>query len=193
MADLIDKKLVAPIDAGDNGISLFEKKSDIGPYLIQHFFSVMQPTWNEEDENVDEIFLECVEKAKEILMREIIHGKDAILAESLVMEIYQKTEDKRILLLDKNYPEETFRKLPEILFVIYPRKVEYWGVRAVKDSSQTFKNRKDFLSSWAGLRDEELQKITGVSDAVFCHRGLFLAVAKTKGGAIKLAQIAVES
>ena len=84
---------------------------------------------------------------------------------------------------------------PEPLFVIYPREVykNYWAVKAVRNDPKTFINRKDFPKSWAGLRDEELQKISGVSDAIFCHRGLFLAVAKTKEGAIKLAQIAVES
>ncbi len=42
-----------------------------------------------------------------------------------------------------------------------------------------------------GLRDEELQKITGVEDAVFCHKGLFLAVSKSKEGAVKLAELAL--
>ena len=49
-----------------------------------------------------------------------------------------------------------------------------------------------FSAPWAGLRSEELQKITGVEDAIFAI-GDFLVVAKTKEGAIKLAQIAVES
>jgi uncharacterized UPF0160 family protein len=66
-------------------------------------------------------------------------------------------------------------------------------VRAVRDDPKTFINRKNFPKLWAGLRDEELQNVTGVKDAVFCHRGLFLAVANSKEGAIKLAQIAVES
>ena len=39
--------------------------------------------------------------------------------------------------------------------------------------------------------DETLQKVTGVEDAVFCHKGLFLAVAKSKEGAIKLAELAL--
>jgi len=39
------------------------------------------------------------------------------------------------------------------------------------------------------LRDKELQKVTGVADAIFCHRSLFLAVVKSKEGAIKLAEL----
>jgi len=36
-----------------------------------------------------------------------------------------------------------------------------------------------------------LQKITGVSDAFFCHKGLFLAVTGSKESAIKLAELAL--
>ena len=41
------------------------------------------------------------------------------------------------------------------------------------------------------LTDEEFEKITGVEGAVFCHRTLFMAVAKSKEGAIKLAKLAL--
>jgi uncharacterized UPF0160 family protein len=63
----------------------------------------------------------------------------------------------------------------------------------MRKEKKSFINRKDLPFSWSGLRDEEFQKVTGVSDAVFCHRALFLAVAKSKEGAIKLAQLALEN
>lgn len=195
IADVVDKKLTAPIDAHDNGFDLVENKFEISPYFIQHFFLSMRPTWKEENLSKDEMFFRCVEIAKEILSREIIQVKDAILAKEKILSIYKDSQDKKIIILDEKYPHENIiDNLPEPLFVVYPRKVtEDWGVEAVKNGPKTFKNRKNFPNSWAGLRDEELQKITGVSDAVFCHRGLFLAVANSKEGAIKLAQIAVES
>ena len=78
--------------------------------------------------------------------------------------------------------------------MIYPRKTDNtWGAKGVPKYLKTFQNRKDFPKNWGGLRNEELQKITGVSDAIFCHHALYMAVAKSKEGAIKLAQIAVES
>jgi uncharacterized UPF0160 family protein len=190
-AEIVDKKLICPIDAGDNGISTFDKKFDFSPYLIQHIFSAMQPNWKEETNNIDEVFLSCVDLAREILKREIIQARDYVLAEESVANIYNKSKDKRILVLDKNYPEETLQKFSEVLFVIYPRIDECFGVRAVKDGSGTYKNRKNFPASWAGLRDEELQNITGVSDAIFCHRALFLTVVKSKEGGIKLAETAI--
>ena len=193
IAKIVEEHLVAPVDAFDNGFDLVENKYDISPYLIQHFFLSMRPTWAEKEEDNDKTFLECVKISKEILSREIIHARDSVLAEEKVLSIYQNTKDKRIIILDQSYPyEDTLNDFFEPLFVVYPRVNDgSWGVKAVRKEPKTFKNRKDFPKSWAGLRDEELQKITGISDAIFCHRGLFMAVAKTKEGAIKLAELAL--
>ena len=77
--------------------------------------------------------------------------------------------------------------------MIYPKENnDEWCVKAVREKGKEFENRKDFPKAWAGLRDEEFQKITGVSDAVFCHRALFMAVAKSKDGAIALAKQALQ-
>ncbi len=194
IAQIVDEHIVAPIDAADNGFDLVENKHSISPYFIQHFFYSMRPTWRETNLSNDEMFLKSVKIAKEVLSREIIQVKDSVIAEEEVISVYQSTEDKRIIIFDKNYPYEfTLNNFPEPLFVIYPRSSDnFWGVKAMKDDPKTFKNRKDFPSAWGGLRDEELQKITGVSDAVFCHKGLFMAVAKSKEGAIKLAELALK-
>jgi len=190
---MIENRLVMPIDAFDNGLDLVENKYEVTPYYIQHFFLSMRPTWREENLNVDEMFLKCVEIAKIVLSREIIQVNDILLAEESVISIYKNTEDKKIIILDKNYPyEDTLNNFPEPLFVIYQRDADnLWGVRAVRVNSKTFVNRKNLPKTWAGLRDEELANVSGVPDAVFCHRGLFLAVAKTKEGAIKLAELAL--
>ncbi|OGI76497.1 hypothetical protein A3C67_00120 [Candidatus Nomurabacteria bacterium RIFCSPHIGHO2_02_FULL_42_19] len=192
-AELVDRRLVSPIDAHDNGFDLVEKKYDVFPYLIQDFFRVMRPTWREEDVNINEMFFESVLIAKKLLLREITHAKDTILSNQSVISIYNSTKDKSFIILDKNYPSsEILNKLPEVFFVVYPAASDgSWRVKAVRNDSKSFKNRKDFPASWAGLRDEELQKITGVPDAVFCHRALFMAVAKSKEGAISLAQKAL--
>src|SRR3989344_3377155 len=193
-AEIIDKKLVAPVDANDNGIELVENKNAISPYFIQQAFLAMQPTWREEDTTDDEVFLKSVEIAKIILSREIIQAQDGVRAEEIVMSVYKNTQDKRIIVLDKYYPfEYILQNFPEPLFVICPSRTikDKWSAKAVREDPKTFKNRKDFQKSWAGLRDEELQKVSGVSDAIFCHRALFLAVAKSKEGAIALARKAL--
>ncbi len=194
-SNIIDKKLVAPIDAHDNGFDLVENKYDISPYSIQHFFYSMRPTWREESLTDDEMFARCVEIAKDILSREIIQAIDGVLAEDLVITAYKNTQDKRIIVLDKHYPYEyTLSNFSEPIFVVCPSRniKNKWTAKAMKNDPKTFDNRKDFPKSWAGLRNEELVKVTGVVDAIFCHRGLFLAVAKSKEGAIKLAELALK-
>ena len=193
--DMIDKKLVAPIDAWDNGVDLVENKSDISPYFIQHAFISLLPTWREDrtDVGYDSAFFKAVSVAKKILLREIIQVEDALSAEEEVVKAYNQSKDKRIILLDKHYPfEYILHNFPEPLFVVYYKESsKHWMVKAVRENPKTFDNRKDFPKAWAGLRDEALQKVTGVPDAIFCHRGLFLAVAKSKEGAIKLAELAL--
>ena len=76
----------------------------------------------------------------------------------------------------------------------YPRRGSAnWGVGLVPTGEGQFQDRMKLPEAWAGLRDEELAKVTGVPDAVFCHRALFLAVAKSKEGALALAKLALGS
>ena len=121
-----------------------------------------------------------------------LHG--ALLDAELLADVYRDASDKRIIVLEQNYPfEYILHNFPEPLFAVYPRKTDQsWGIKAIRKNPKTFTNRKNFPKSWAGLRDLELQKITGISDAIFCHKGLFLAGAKSKEGAIALAQLALQ-
>lgn len=193
-AEIIEKRLCAPIDAADNGFDLTENKYDVAPYYIQNIFFSMMPTWKEDSTKLDEVFLECVQMAKIILTREIVQARDMLEAEEDVISSYNSSGDKRIVVLDKNYPfEYIVSNFPEPLFVVYPRKTGGWGVKAIRADIKTFKNRKNLPKLWAGLSDEEFVNVSGVGDALFCHRALFLAGAKSKEGAVKLAQIAVES
>jgi uncharacterized UPF0160 family protein len=194
-AEIINKRLCAPIDAWDNGFDIVENKYEIRPYYIQNVFFAMHPTWKEENVNIDDVFLKCVEIAKNVLTREIIQAQDMLEAEASVISAYNSSKDKRIIILDKNYPfEYTLAAFPEPLFAVYPRRTGgNWGVKTIRKDLGTFENRKDLPASWGGVREDEFQKITGVADAVFCHHSLFVAAAKSKEGAIKLAQIAVES
>jgi uncharacterized UPF0160 family protein len=93
--------------------------------------------------------------------------------------------------LDVDYSwNDVLSKHEEPFFVVYPAN-NVWHVSAVRDKPKTFINRKNFPAAWAGLRDAELQKVTGVPDAVFCHNKLFLVVSRSKEGAKALAEKAV--
>ena len=195
VADVIERKLVMPVDANDNGIDLYKSNfSNIFPYTLQDVFSIFSPTALEDVEK-DKQFLKVLVWAKEILKREIKRASDQIEITKIIKGYYKKSEDKRLIVIDKPKVSrfeiwDALQDFEEPLFVVYGDKDD-WSVVSMRKSKSSFGNRKDFPVSWGGYSYEDLQKITGVKDAVFCHRALFLAVAKSKEGAIKLAELAL--
>jgi len=195
VANIVNKKLVSPIDAGDNAIDLVEYKGEIKPYFIQNAFQSFRPTSkNISEESLLEAFLQCVELGKKILSNEINLAADTLLAKKSVASCYAKAEDKRIIVLDGKYPwAEEIINYPEPFFVVFPKVDGSWSAETVPKVLYTFERRINFPPEWGGLRDEELGKISGVPDAVFCHRGLFICVAKSREGAEALANKAIKS
>jgi uncharacterized UPF0160 family protein len=196
VAAVIDEKLIQAIDAHDNGLELLTPVlPDVYPYMFDKAVRAFNLTWKESVEAEDDQFMAAVEIAKQILRREIIRTTDKLEAEALVEQAYNHGADPRLLVLDKPYPFDSIAEAhPELLYVVSPRLVNNtWNVSTVRKDEYVMANRKDFPQAWAGKRDQELAKVTGVSDAIFCHAGRFLAVAKSKAGALKLAELALGS
>ncbi len=195
VASRVDLRLVCSVDADDNGISLYDLKGEIAPYTLQSFLYTYRPTWKEDSSSYDDAFLELVKIAEKIISREIKISSDALSAKNIILEAYNKAEDKRIVVSDIACPfQETLFPYDEVLYVVHPRfGSPNWNVSCMHKATHGFENRKSFPESWAGLRDEELANETGVPDAVFCHNGRFLAVAKSREGAIALAKLATNS
>lgn len=194
IADHIDSQLIQPIDANDNGIELSDpRRPDLRPVFLQDVLYAFRATWKEDPEIYNTAFLELVSFAMHIIKRYIATTKDYIEGVKKVKEIYEKTEDKRVIILDGPYPcEEYLANQVEPLFVVAPRSENNtWKVNTVRVKPMTFVDRKKLPSAWAGLRDQELEHRTGVSGAVFCHNAGFLIVAQTKEAAVLLAQKAL--
>lgn len=194
VAEIIEKKIVESTDAEDNGIvitkPIFE---EVYPYSYFRVIYALNPTWKEKDKNRDELFMKAVELSKEILLREIEIAHHLIEGGRFVEKSYETAEDKRLIILDNEYSwKDILNKRKEPIFVVMPNFEEgQWRIVAVRDNSHSFKNRKNLPESWGGKNDGELARETGVSDAVFCHRNLFIASARSKDGAIKLAKLAI--
>jgi len=192
IADEIERKIVMPVDAMDNGLKIYENiYKDIHPYLFYDMVYVFNPTWLDDENGSNKLFLGTVRIEKKILEREIIKLKQIEEAEKEINKIYKNSEDKRVIILDKNYPYETIiNKYPEPLFIIIPKK-DRWNIKTVKDDIYSFESRAYFPESWAGKRDEQLEKETGVKGALFCHNARFFASAKTKEAAIALVKLSL--
>lgn len=196
VADILDKKLVAVIDADDDGLDICQKSlPGVSPFMLVDVIYAMRPTWREDDLNIDKIFLEAVGFALEVILREIKIAKDDLEAEVLIDEIYNKTKDKRVIIFDKEYlPKNLLYKYSEPLLIIYEgRDKKMWRVTTIEKNEDTYEPRKNFPESWWGKKGEEFAKISGVEDALFCrNKGIFAGV-NSKEGAIKLAQLALQT
>ena len=65
-----------------------------------------------------------------------------------------------------------------------------FNISTVPKDFESFENKKLFPQEWAGLSGSQLQEVTNVKTATFCHKGRFLAVAEKLEDAIELAKIA---
>jgi len=195
IAEKVDQILVQWIDASDNGMDLIETKiPGIYPYDIGLFFNTFTPDFKEPEADLDSIFMELVVLAKRVLEREILKRKNLLEARSIIEKAYREAPDKRLIIFDTFYPSREFlSQFPEPLFTVFPQNDGHWAVKTIRNNGYSFVNRKSLPKEWAGKKDDELEMITGVRGAIFCHRALFLAVAKTKEAALKLAEIALNS
>jgi len=193
VADVVGLKLVQGVDAQDNGLDLYNPKENVVPYVIQQYLYSLRPTWCEEAD-YDGAFKEAVVLAKNILFREIKIAKDNQEGYERVYRVYDSSKNKKLIVLNEKLPWEyalVEKSEPQIVVALRPD--GRWKAEATFVSHNSSIRRIKFPKSWAGLRDFELQNETGVIDAVFCHNGLFMVVALSKEGALKLAEKALES
>jgi uncharacterized UPF0160 family protein len=77
-------------------------------------------------------------------------------------------------------------------FVIMPSG-GHWKLRGIPPSlNERMKVRRPLPENWAGFRDEELRKITGIQGAIFCHKGRFISIWETKEDALKAFNLAMK-
>ncbi len=191
-AKTIDERLVQCIDGADNGVTDMVSSHGVYSYTIIDVISAHRPTW-EELQSMDEGFMDAVNVAISILNRIIAHTQSYTNALGILEKAYEVATDKQIIEIGKEYPGwyEVMAGHQEPLYVVYERESGGWGVKAVRIDPVKFETRKAFPQSWAGLRDSELQAVTGVPDAIFCHENRFIVTAATRAGALHLAELAV--
>ncbi len=199
IANEIDKKIIAYADASDNGVDLLKQNEVVNkdteaeisierPYSFADFLFSFNPPWNGVSD-FDKDFKKAVPFAVTMLEREITREKTSAEGKKISEKTYKESADKRIIELSGNYPwRGVFTKYPEPLFVIKQNEDGTWNVKVVPVAKTGFESRILFPEAWGGLNDNELAKVSGVSDARFCHTGRFIAVAGSREGAWALAQ-----
>lgn len=82
----------------------------------------------------------------------------------------------------------------EILYVVYEDGRGWgagWRIQAVPPTPESFDSRKKLPNAWRGVRDAELDKLTGIDGCVFVHASGFIGGNKTFEGAMAMAQKAL--
>lgn len=189
VAKSIDSGLVSTIDAIDCG----HVEGVATGISLSQTISMFNPTW-QEDSHFDECFDEAVEFASRVLARFIASANGGISAKGIVAKAIENAEDPRVIVLEKYTPwKTTVHNLSEdALYVVYPSQTGQWRIQTVPVELGSFEDRKSLPKPWAGLSDAELQAVTGIDDAMFCHNGLFIAGSESFESTMKMASIALQ-
>jgi uncharacterized UPF0160 family protein len=190
--DHVDKNILQGIDATDNGIDI---KSEIRVTTISDIIQSFNPAWDSTSSK-DEAFEEAVRYATELIKRIINRQVSVIKARGIVNEAFQNRAIKEIMVLKNGCPWlQQLLKIDintEVLFVISPddNNLEY-KIQTVKKTPDTFEARKDILESIRGKSSEEINSIINIDDAIFCHKAGFIASARSKESAVKIAKLSI--
>lgn len=192
--DAIEKKLVQPIDAMDNAVTLSTKNFEgINEYNIASAIYALSQYHGVG--KLNESFFNCLTMCEQILVGEINQAEDKQKSRQIVLEAIKNQQEPKILTLENYHSwKEIVLSYPGILFVMYPDvNTSNWYLQPAKNSKEDFGDyRINFPITWLGKEHQELAAVSGVEEAVFCHKSGYLAVAKSKAGAISMAQKVLE-
>lgn len=191
---MLEHDLIEGIDAVDNG----EFPVIEAPFSYKSFDSIIgdfNAVWNEDVDN-DIYFMEAVSVAKKILECNIKRCLAKAQAKSIVEEAISNSKD-HIMILEEYMPFKDFvitsnnPIASDIYFCITPSNRGGYCIHTIPKGKNTFETRCDFPRSWGGLIDLELQQVSGVKSASFCHSSLFLAVCGELSDAYLMANLAI--
>lgn len=179
-----NNSLVKGVDAFDNG----KVTTNLGycsfSNIISNFLPVRHQATRQE---MNQAFMGAAEFTIGHLTRLYERYNYNLSCKDIVEESMKKYTD--CLMFDLSIPwMESFFELKGVghpaLFIIMPSG-DHWKLRGIPPSyDEKIKVRHALPKKWEGLLEEELQKVTGIKGAIFCHKGRFISVWKTKEDAL---------
>lgn len=190
--DFLNNIFIRGIDAHDNG----REVSLPGVCTFSHVIANFTPiSYEASEEAQDKAFFEALEFTLGHIQRLNDRFTYAQSCQEEVQEAMKKFRD--CLIFNKSLPWiDTFFELDgarhPAKFIIMPAG-NFWKLRGIPPSGdERMKIRLPLPESWAGLLEHELQEKTGISGALFCHKGRFISVWKTKQDALKALRLVFE-
>lgn len=199
IVQIVDRSLVQAIDSEDCGVAPWRDTPGQKPATLDMVIEMCNPMWNELSEIRDRetamkvAFDNAVRLAEIILDRAVQRATAEIEARVRVRDAIRRAEDPRIVVMENEMPWQRviLQEGRQALFVICHRTDGKWGLRCVPVQQNSQEYRKPLPEAWAGKVDDELAVLTGVADAIFCHENRFVAIARSREGVYRLAQLAL--
>lgn len=185
MYEYFNRSLIIGVDAVDNGLTT----QKIGHCSFSGVITNFVPVHHDADEKILLDSFNCaldfvfghlkrlnerffyIKSCQEIVKEKMLTGKDYLVFDAPIPWM-------------ENFFELEGEKHPA-LFVIMPAG-DHWKLRGIPPSyDQKMKVRKSLPKHWAGLLEQELVKVSKIPGAIFCHKGRFISIWKTKEDALK--------
>ena len=173
----VDQKIISDIDAVDNGMFSEDPRPSISLII-----AMMNEKSTADEEAQQAAFNKALVFTTDILNNFI---NSAITEARVIIELEAavKNVTDGILILEENLSFKDFlRSQPHIKRVVYPRNDEVYGVFCNTQINHLPEKLR-------GLRSEELNQVTGLTDTVFCHKSGFMAVCESLESALIIARM----
>jgi uncharacterized UPF0160 family protein len=190
VARLIEERLCQPIDAGDNGVGLYDlNEYGVRPFELYNLVSLFAPAWGEVSSK-DEAFFRAVDWARFVLSQMIAREQGNSRLEAVVDAAYQTAKDKSILVFGVSVPVMSLVQYGDVQVVVAPEDGDNgrFKVNCVRQNYDSFETHVSFPPEWAGLAGEELSQVAGIPGLVFCHKARFLCVTDSLDAALAAAK-----
>lgn len=190
----IDRDFVLPVDLVDNGAVELSAAGPLAGMALPGLLESLKPVFDDPDPAAeDRAFHAALPIARGFLEAAVAQGAARLRAGAIVARAIAAAGADRVLELPSGMPFRaaiTAAGADHLLFVIHPRGQD-WCVTGIRQTEDSFALRADLPAAWAGLTDAALEQASGVSGALFCHKGRFIATAATRAAARALADLAV--
>ena len=188
--DKVYENFIEEIDAIDNGISTHdgEPRYTISTNLSSRI-AHLGPTWQDPNPDYDSAFVKAMDLTRiEFLDRVNYYGKVWWGARDIVNSALQARfsvhPSGRVLNFGNGgvpwkehlfelEEEEGLKEDSNILYTIYTDQNGMWRIQCVPVRARSFENRLSLPAKWRGVRDAELEAVSGIKGATFVHAGPF--------------------
>ena len=189
-----DTKFVLPIDLMDNGALSPSAAGPLADLTLPSLLETLKPVFDDRAPGSDDRgFHAALSIARAIVEAGIAQRASKLRAESMVLDAIAANGTNPVLELPMGMP---FRPAivkagaDHLLFVVHPRDKD-WCITGIRKTEDSFEQRADLPAAWAGLSNGDLEAVSGVTGATFCHNGRFIAAAKSREAILQMAEIAV--